>query len=75
MKKYILLLMAAMLGCFGYAQNSFTAIVKGAETKESLIGVNVLVKLLNIGNDADLNGLVSLTNYRQELVALWATAQ
>ncbi len=44
------------------AQNSFTALVKDKETKEPLIGVNVVVEGTIKGASSDLNGKVTIYN-------------
>ncbi|NOY37412.1 MAG: TonB-dependent receptor [Chlorobi bacterium] len=44
------------------AQNSFTALVKDKETKEPLIGVNVVVEGITKGASSDLNGKLTIHN-------------
>jgi len=44
------------------AQNNFTALVKDKDTKESLIGVNVIIEETTKGASSDLNGKVTIQN-------------
>ena len=44
------------------AQNSFTAVIKDKETKEPLIGVNVVVEGTTHGASSDLKGKVTIQN-------------
>ena len=61
MKTFFLLLITALCASFTSAQNNFSAIVKDAETKETLIDVNVILKGTKNGASTDLNGEVLLT--------------
>lgn len=60
MKKLFLLLAIPFNTLF--AQNSFTAIIKDAETKEPLIGATVLLYGTTNGSTTDLNGMVTISN-------------
>jgi len=61
MKKLFLLLITASCVSLTFAQNKFSAIVKDAETKETLIDVNVILKGTKDGASTNLNGEVFLT--------------
>ena len=63
MTKRITILLLLLFGSvgFGLAQNRFTAWVKDKETKEPLIGVNVVVKGTTNGASSDSRGKVTIT--------------
>ncbi|VAX29453.1 TonB-dependent receptor; Outer membrane receptor for ferrienterochelin and colicins [hydrothermal vent metagenome] len=44
------------------AQNSFSAIIKDKETKEPLIGVNVVLEGTTNGTSSDLKGMITIQN-------------
>jgi len=58
----ITLLMLIVSVSIGLAQNSFTALVKDKETKEPLIGVNVVVEGTTKGASSDSSGRVVIHN-------------
>ncbi|GBE28713.1 colicin I receptor precursor [bacterium BMS3Bbin03] len=64
MTKKITIALFILFGSIGIslAQNSFTAFVKDKETKEPLIGVNVIVEGTTRGASSDANGKVILQN-------------
>lgn len=62
MKNIILLFIALSYSSQTWAQNTFKAIVKDTETKESLVGATVIVQGTTIGSITDQNGLVQVEN-------------
>lgn len=62
MHKLILLLVAVLCSAPIFAQNTFKAVVKDAETKETLPSVIVIIKELNKVGTTDIDGLVELTD-------------
>jgi len=62
MKNIILLFIALSCSSQTWAQNTFKAIVKDNETKESLVGATVIVQGTTIGSITDANGLVQVKN-------------
>ncbi|MDR1761970.1 MAG: TonB-dependent receptor [Bacteroidales bacterium] len=62
MKSYLFLFFALILCSTLSAQNIFRAIIKDAETKEPLTGVNAVVKEASNGGTTDQNGAVTLQN-------------
>ncbi|NOY78315.1 MAG: TonB-dependent receptor [Calditrichaeota bacterium] len=64
MTKKITLVIFILFSSIGIslAQNSFTALVKDEESKEPLIGVNVVVEGTTKGGSSDSNGKVTITN-------------
>ncbi len=60
MKKYVLLLIAALQVSFAFAQNNFSVIIKDAETKEALVGVNVTFNDKNSGTSTNADGKATL---------------
>lgn len=59
------------VGTSAFAQNTFKATIKNAETKEPLAGATAFVKQLSTGTSSDTNGLVTLNNIpdgEQEIV-------
>ena len=55
--RVIILLLFAVIGCAPlFAQNTFKAIIKDAESKETLPSVVVFIKELNISGSTDENG-------------------
>lgn len=62
MKNFILSLLAITTFSVVNAQNTFNAIVLDADTRETLIGVNVLFENLDKGGVTDLEGKVIIEN-------------
>jgi len=62
MKKIIIVSFFMVLNLCVYAQNTFTAVVKGSEDKEPLIGVTVQVIGTSIITTSDENGQITLTD-------------
>lgn len=62
MLKNILLLFAVVFCVPIFAQNTFKAIVKDAESGETLTGVTVIIKSLNKGAITDINGMIELSD-------------
>lgn len=62
MKNIILLFIALSCSSLTWGQNTFNAIVKDSETKESLVGATVIVQGTTIGSSTDPNGLVLVKN-------------
>lgn len=59
--RVIILLLFAVIGCAPlFAQNTFKAIIKDAESKETLPSVVVFIKELNISGSTDENGGIEL---------------
>lgn len=62
MNKYILLLLAVLCSAHLFSQNTFKAVVKDAESNETIPGVVVTITELNKVSTTDENGLVELTD-------------
>lgn len=62
MKKYILLLIGVLNISTLFGQNTFKAVIKDSETKESLANASAIVKGTNNGASADINGLIEIRN-------------
>ncbi|HEX8266575.1 MAG TPA: TonB-dependent receptor [Pyrinomonadaceae bacterium] len=62
MKQVILFLTVLLTAQIAYAQNTFKAIIKNEETKESVAGAKVSVKDTEILATTDANGRAELTN-------------
>lgn len=62
MTKYILPLAAMLIASMAHAQNSFSAIIKDSESKETLNGASAVLKGTTNGASADTNGLITITN-------------
>ena len=58
MKKFILLLIAAINIVTVFGQNSFKAVIKDSETKEPLIGATALLEKTAKGAIVDVNGML-----------------
>ncbi len=62
MKYFILPLLALLYTSIGRGQNTFSTIVKDRDTKESIIGANVMIQGTKIGAVTDHDGLVQIEN-------------
>jgi outer membrane receptor for ferrienterochelin and colicins len=62
MKSLCVLLIALLYMPVAYSQNTFKAIIKDKETKETLIGVTGILKETTIGSITDINGILSIVN-------------
>jgi len=62
MKFYLLPAIAFFFAFQGLAQNTFKAIIRDVETKETLTGATVLVRGTSNGSITDQNGFVRITN-------------
>jgi outer membrane receptor for ferrienterochelin and colicins len=62
MRSVCLLFIALTCSSLTWGQNTFNAIVKDSETKESLVGATVIVQGTTIGSITDPNGLVQVRN-------------
>ena len=62
MKSFILPVFALFFAFQGLAQNTFKAIVRDIETKETLTGATVLVRGTSNGSVADQNGFAQIPN-------------
>ncbi|MDR0698077.1 MAG: TonB-dependent receptor, partial [Tannerella sp.] len=62
MKKYIFILVAIVSCNIAHAQNTFRAIIKDADTKETLIGASAIIKTNQNGATTDTGGVVTLKN-------------
>ena len=51
-----------LVGSAAWAQNTFEATIKNAETQEPLYGVSVAINKLNAGTITDMEGVVRLSN-------------
>lgn len=60
MRKIILPFLAIIYSSLCWGQNSFKAVIKDAETKESLIGATAILKGTTNGANSDLNGLIEI---------------
>ena len=60
--KIILLLCVAFNINTVFGQNTFKAVIKDSDTKETLIGATALLKGTTKGGTADLNGLVTISD-------------
>jgi len=59
---YIFFLVTVLFGNSVFAQNTFRAIIRDADTKEVLIGASAAIIGTTIGNVADANGIVTIQN-------------
>jgi iron complex outermembrane receptor protein len=62
MKRGLFFLIVMVLGNPIFAQNTFRAIIKDADTKEALIGASAVVTGTALGSSADTNGVVIIQN-------------
>ena len=62
MKKFILPLLAIIYTSLASGQNTFKAIIKDSESKETLIGATVILQGTTNGSSADQNGFIEIKN-------------
>ena len=62
MKYIILPILALLYSSLAFGQNSFKAIIKDSESKETLIGATAVVKGTTNGSSADENGAIEINN-------------
>jgi outer membrane receptor for ferrienterochelin and colicins len=62
MKRFIVLLVTAINIAAVFGQNTFKAVVKDSETKETLIGATAVVQGTTNGASADVNGMIEIKN-------------
>jgi outer membrane receptor for ferrienterochelin and colicins len=62
MKTIFIVFSAWVISISAYAQNTFKAIIKDSETKESLLGATAVVQGTTNGSVANEEGLVTITN-------------
>ena len=62
MKKIILPLLAIIYTSMAFGQNTFKAIIKDSESKETLIGATAILQSTTFGASADHNGFVEIKN-------------
>ena len=62
MKKFILLLLLILYASLTFGQNTFKAIIKDSESKETLIGASAIVQGTTNGSSTDQNGLLEINN-------------
>lgn len=60
MKKIILIILLALTGLVSKAQNTFKAVIKDSETKETLIGATAVLQGTTSGVSADINGFIEI---------------
>lgn len=61
-KRIIVLLCAAFIVTNGFAQNTFTAIIKDNENKETVAGATAILKGTTNGASSDANGFLEIKN-------------
>ena len=62
MKNFLLILFAILYTSVALGQNTFTAIIKDGESKESLIGATAILQGTTNGTSADQNGFIEIKN-------------
>lgn len=62
MKNFILPLLAILYTSLAFGQNTFKAIIKDSESKETLIGATAILKGTTNGASADQNGFIEIKN-------------
>ncbi|CAN5171145.1 hypothetical protein BH23BAC1_BH23BAC1_38710 [soil metagenome] len=60
--KSILFIFVLFLPFLSFGQYTFNVIVRDAQTKEALVGVNAVLENSDLGSSSDVTGLITITN-------------